>query len=87
MPIDYTRRSPRQVPVTTTPRVASSQARTQLRYWIDQYQRLTGEIQAAQVTNADQWRKEKTDTRKLYSLRAAAAGQMATWGEAVLGEL
>ena len=66
--------------------VSRSRARQDLRYWIDQYQRLTAQIQAAKVTNADQWRKDHVDTRELYNRRAAAAAQMADAGAAVLDE-
>lgn len=82
MSIDY-RKRPTQA--AQAPAQESS-ARAELRYWIDQYNRLTAQLQAAQVTNADQWRKERVDTRKLYSLRAAAAAGMARTGAVVLGE-
>lgn len=85
MSISYVKPAKRTPPAR--PAARTSQARTQLRYWIDQYQRLTREIQAAQVTNNDQWRKEQVALRPLYNQRAAAAAQMAVYGDQVLQEL
>lgn len=65
---------------------ATSRARRDLGYWIDQYERLTVALDAAKVLNKDPWRKEKVDTRDLYNQRAAAAAQMARYGRLVLQE-
>lgn len=81
MPIDY--RRPTKAPTAPVAAPVSPQRRN-ARYWLDQYRRLTREIQAAQVTNNDQWRKEQVNTRALYSQRAAAAAQMADALEALL---
>ena len=56
-----------------------------LAYWVAQYRALTGQIEAAQVTNHDQWRKEKVNVRDLYSRRAAAAARMADCAERLVG--
>lgn len=85
MTISYTKRpTTRSQPANVTS--AASQARTELRYWVDQYRRLTAQIEAAQVTNSDQWRKERVNTRELYSRRAAAASRMAHFADLVLTE-
>lgn len=62
---------------------ASTQVRN-ARYWLDQYRRLTSEIQRALVLNKDPMRKEQIDTRGLYNQRANAVAQMADALEALL---
>jgi hypothetical protein len=89
--IDYRKRAtPARPAATSTPAVSRtatpSEARKQLRYWVDQYHQLTGAIEAAQVTNHDQWRKERINTRDLYSRRASAAARMAHYAQLVLDE-
>lgn len=95
MAIDYVRRIR---PATTTgqpatsgpttgpvqPRVGGALGRD-LAYWVAQYRALTGQIEAAQVTNHDQWRKERVNVRELYSRRAAAAARMADVAERLVG--
>jgi hypothetical protein len=56
-----------------------------LAYWVRQYRALTAQIQAAEVTNHDQWRKEKVNVRALYSRRAAAAARMVDLAEQLVG--
>lgn len=88
MAIDYAKRPTTRTRPATAPSAApaASQARTELRYWVDQYRRLTAQLEAAQVTNNDQWRKERVNTRELYSRRAAAASRMAHFADQVLTE-
>lgn len=89
MPIDYRKRTTRPAATaatTSTARTAgaTTETRTQLQYWVDQYRQLTGALEAAQVTNHDQWRKERVSTRELYSRRAAAASRMAHYAQLLL---
>lgn len=90
MPVDYRKRTARPAATTTTRTAptagATTEARTQLAYWVAQYHQLTGALEAAQVTNHDQWRKERVNTRELYSRRAAAASRMAHYAELVLAQ-
>lgn len=81
MSIDYRR----PAKAATAPVAASvSPQRRNARQWLDQYRRLTREIQQALVLNKDPMRKEQVDTRGLYSQRANAVAQMADALEALL---
>lgn len=88
--IDYTKRARpamsagELVRAATTTQVGGALARD-LAYWVAQYRALTGQIEAAQVTNHDQWRKEKVNVRELYSRRASAAARMADCAERLVG--
>lgn len=94
MAIDYVRRTrpaaaaqPASSGSTSDPRgirVGGAIGRD-LAYWVAQYRAITAQIEAAQVTNHDQWRKEKVNTRELYSRRAAAAARMADLAERLVG--
>lgn len=56
-----------------------------LAYWVTQYRALTAQIQAAEVTNHDRYRKERINVRELYSRRASAAARMADCAERLVG--
>lgn len=88
MTIDYVKRARRAVPAPASPTVSSrvgGQLGRDLAYWVAQYRALTAQIQAAEVTNHDQWRKERVNVRALYSRRAAAAARMADLAERLVG--
>jgi hypothetical protein len=56
-----------------------------LAYWVRQYRALTAQIQAAEVTNHDRYRKERVNVRELHSRRAAATARMADLAEQLVG--
>lgn len=81
MSINYTR--PAKAAAAPVAAPVSRQERD-ARQWLDQYRRLTKEIQQALVLNKDPMRKEQVDTRGLYNQRANAVAQMADALEALL---
>lgn len=91
--IDYVKRQPpaaaaagwEEAPGAPLAALPSSAAVKDLRYWVGQYRALTAQIQAAEVTNHDQWRKERVNLRGLYSRRSAAAARMADGAERLVG--
>jgi len=89
MPISYTKTRPASPSRPTSPTAAGgmSKARSDLRYALQQYDRLTAVLDAARVANTDQMRKGTINTRELYTQRAAAAAQMARAAHQVLGEV
>jgi hypothetical protein len=82
--IDYTKRT-RTTPTPTAQPAVTGQMGRDLAYWVAQYRALTGQIEAAQVTNHDQWLKGKVNVRELYSRRASAAARMADCAERLVG--
>lgn len=85
MSINYVRPA-KNVPAAPQASPRETQARKELRYWRDQYQRLTREIHAAKVKNNDKWLKEKVSTSALYTQRASAVAEMVHYVDLVLQE-
>lgn len=85
MSIDYVKRTRTTPAAPAVQPAVTGQVGRDLAYWVAQYRALTGQIQAAEVTNHDQWRKERVNVRELYSRRASAAARMADCAERLVG--
>ena len=91
MSIDYVKRTRTTPAVTAPPTGYESRVKVggpigrDLAYWVRQYRTLTAQIQAAEVTNHDRYRKEQVNVRELYSRRAAATARMADIAEQLVG--
>lgn len=88
MSISYVKptRTAHSAPAAPQAPVQDSRARQELRYWREQYERLTNEIHRAKVKNNDKWLKEKVSTSALYTQRASAVAQMVVYVDQVLAE-